>query len=53
MDTKELLIDIFGYIAAVSLITGYLMASRKEGASDTYLFHFLNLFGAVGIGTNE
>jgi len=45
-------IDVIGWIGAACLLSGYILASRKSGASDTILFHGLNFIGAMFFAAN-
>lgn len=47
MIKEELLIDIIGWVASISILTAYALNSYQKIKSDSYLFLILNIIGGV------
>jgi hypothetical protein len=48
----DILMEIIGWIGALSLLMAYLLISNGKTAGKTYLYQGLNLLGSLGIGIN-
>lgn len=47
MQTKDRLYEFIGWIGFTLIISAYLLLTIKWYDSDSFVFHFINLFGAI------
>lgn len=50
MSNKALMIEIIGWLGAGALFGGYVLVSFSIVPPDGYIYQFLNLLGALGLG---
>ena len=48
----EIVIQIFGWIGTTLIVIAYFLVSRQYLSSQSRVYQFLNLFGAIGVGAN-
>lgn len=49
LSTKQLFLEAFGWYGAVAILASYALVSFEIIGVESFLFHFLNLSGSMGI----
>lgn len=53
MDSMELIINIIGWVGALSLLTAYLLISNGKILGKSYRYQTFNLIGSIGFIVNS
>lgn len=53
MDNIEFIVNIIGWIGAVSLLASYFLISNGKVHGKSYLYQFLNFIGSIGFIVNS
>lgn len=53
MEDQELIINIIGWLGAISLLGAYILVSTKVGHGNSVLYQSLNVIGSLGFIVNS
>ncbi len=45
--------EIFGWVGAVLILLAYYLLTTEKIKSSSFIYHFMNLVGAIGIASNS
>lgn len=48
----QILVDVFGWGSAISLLAAYILISLKKLQPDGFIYQAINILGAIGLGIN-